>query len=138
MTLRLAPMESACRALPSTWMVVQWRGLHVWKVGPKDDGRSKVFAILSPEGHRGDESDGTPSATATLKVRPEREPFLRELEGVGTTPHLKRGGWLLFGPDCPLGDDDLAAYIAESHEIVGAGLPKAIRPTAGTRSPGRS
>ena len=125
--LHLAPLEDACRALPSTWMVVQWRGLHVWKVGPEEDARSKVFAILSPEGHRGDAADGMPSATATLKVRPEREPFLRELPGIGTAPHLKRGGWLLFGPACPLGHEDLAAYIAESHALVAQGLSKALR-----------
>ena len=110
-------------------MVVQWRGLHVWKVGPAGDARSKVFAILSPEGHRGDAVHGAPSATATMKVRPEREPFLRELPGIGTASHLTRGGWLLFGPECPLREADIAAYLTESHAIVAATLPKALRPT---------
>ena len=121
--MRLAFLEDVARALPASWMVVQWRGLHVWKVGPEGDSRAKVFAILSPEGHGGDAG-----ATATLKVRAEREPFLRELRGVGTASHLTRGGWLRFGPDCELREEDVAAYLAESHAIVGATLPVALRP----------
>ena len=117
-------------------MVVQWRGLHVWKVGPENDSRSKMFAVLSPEGHRGDASQEQPSATATLKVRPEREPFLRELDGVGTAPHLKQGGWLMFGPSCPLTESDIAAYIGESHALVSAALTKAGREAAGIAEPG--
>ena len=125
--LRLAPLEAACAALPSAWMVVQWRGLRVWKVGPTADKRSKVFAVLSPENHANGPRTGA-GATATLKVRPEREPFLRELAGVGTAPHLPRGGWLMFGQDCELRGDDVAAYIGESHAIVASSLPKALRP----------
>ena len=121
--MRLAPLEATCAALPAAWMVVQWRGLHAWKVGPADDARAKMFAILSPEAHRGDGG-----ATATLKVRPEREPFLRELPGVGTAPHLPRGGWLRFGLGCELEADDVAAHLAESHAIVAASLPVKLRP----------
>ena len=125
--LRLAPLEAACAALPSTWMVVQWGGLHVWKVGPTDDKRAKMFAVLSVEGSTNGPRTGE-SATVTLKVRPEREPFLRELPGVVTAPHLPRGGWLMFGGGCELSEDDVAAYIAESHAIVGASLPVKLRP----------
>ena len=121
--MRLAPLEAACAALPSTWMVVQWRGLHVWKVGPTDDKRTKVFAILSPEGHRGDGG-----ATATLKVAPDREPFLHEMAGVTKAPHLPRGGWLMIGEGWEAGEDGVAPYLAESHAIVGATLPVKLRP----------
>ena len=129
--LRLAPMEDACRALPFAWMVVQWGGLHVWKVGPGGDARSKMFAVLSPEGHRNGPRGVDGSATATLKVAPEREPFLRELPGVSTAPHLPRGGWLMFDGACPLGAQDVAAYHAESHAIVARTLPVALRAAAG-------
>ena len=125
--MRLAPLEAACAALPSTWMVVQWGGLHVWKVGPAGDRRSKMFAVLSVERSVNGPRTGD-GATATLKVRPEREPFLRELPGVGTAPHLPRGGWLMFGMGCELSEDDVAAYLRESHAIVGATLPVALRP----------
>ena len=126
--LHLAPLEAACATLLSAWHVVQWGGLHVWKVGPKGDARSKMFAVLSPEGHRNGPRGIDGSATVTLKVRPEREPFLRELRGVGTASHLTHGGWLRFGPDCELREEDVAAYLAESHAIVGATLPVALRP----------
>ena len=125
--LRLAPLERVCAALPSAWMVVQWGGLHVWKVGPTDDKRSKMFAVLSVEGSTNGPRTGA-SATATLKVRPEREPFLREVPGVVTAPHLPRGGWLMFGEGCQLREADVAAYIAESHAIVAATLPMKLRP----------
>ena len=125
--IHLAPLEAACAALPSTWMVVQWGGLHVWKVGPKGDKRSKMFAVLSPEGSANGPrtSEG---ATATLKVAPEREPILRELPGVTTAPHLPRGDWLMFGEGWGAGADGVVPYLAESHAIVAAGLPKALRP----------
>ena len=129
--LTLAPLEAACAALPSTWHVVQWGGLHVWKVGPEGDARSKMFAVLSPEGHRNGPRGIDGSATVTLKVKPEREPFLRELPGIGTAPHLPRGGWLMFDGACPLSEEDVAAYLAESHEIVLASLPKGLRETLG-------
>ena len=125
--MRLAPLEAACAALPSTWHVVQWGGLHVWKVGPEGDGRSKMFAVLSEEGSVNGPRSGA-SATATLKATPEREPFLRELPGVGTAPHLPRGGWLMFGEDCELGEEGVAAYLAESHALVASSLPKTLRP----------
>ena len=108
-------------------MVVQWGGLHLWKVGPADDKRSKMFAVLSVEGSTNGPRTGA-GATATLKVRPEREPFLRELAGVGTAPHLPRGGWLMFGEGCELSEEDVAAYLGESHAIVGASLPVKLRP----------
>ena len=129
LTLRLAPLEAACAALPSTWMVVQWGGLHVWKVGPEGDARSKMFAVLSEEGSANGPRTGV-GATATLKVAPGREPILRELPGVVTAPHLPRGGWLMFGDGWEEGEEAIAAYLAESHAIVGATLPVKLRPPA--------
>ena len=127
----IAPLEAACAALPSTWHVVQWGGLHVWKVGPRGDARSRMFAVLSPEGHRNGPRGADGSATVTLKLRPEREPFLRELPGVSTAPHLPRGGWLMLDGACPLSEDDVAAYLGESHAMVAASLPVALRAAAG-------
>ena len=129
--LRLASLERACAALPSTWMVVQWHGVHVWKVGSEGDGRSKMFAVLSPEGHRGDAVDGVPSSTVTLKVREERLPFLTDLPRISRAPHLPRGGWLQFGAGVPFDDEDMAAYLADSHAIVAATPPKHVRASLG-------
>ena len=125
--IRLAPLEAACAALPSTWMVVQWGGLHVWKVGPEGDPRSKMFAVLSPEGSSNGPRSGE-SATATCKVAPDREPILREMAGVVTAPHLPRGGWLMFGEGWEAGAEGVVPYLTDSHAIVGATLPKALRP----------
>ena len=111
--LRLAPLEAACAALPSTWMVVQWGGLHVWKVGPRDDKRSKMFAVLSAEGSANGPRTGD-SATATLKVAPEREPFLREMPGVTRAPHLPRGGWLMLRAGWEEGEGAVAGRLRRS------------------------
>ena len=136
MLLNLADLEESCAALPATWRVVQWGGLHVWKVGPADDPRAKLFAILAPEGRRagtaGTADDAVRNATCgtvTLKVRPERLPFLRELPGIRIAPYLPRGGWLLFDADAPFAAKEMKAYLADSHAIVAAMLPMALRPS---------
>jgi len=100
-----------CRALPATTYVVQWGGSHVWKVG------GKVFAI-------GGWQDG--EAAFTFKVSGISYEMLKEKPGLRPAPYLASRGltWIQHFAKPGLPDDDLRAYIQQSHLIVSRGLSK--------------
>ncbi len=100
-----------CAGLPATSHVVQWGGSHVWKVG------GKVFAI-------GGWGDGEPAYT--FKVSDLAFEILRDQPGLRPAPYLAPRGmkWIQHHAQPGLGDDDLKAYLTESHRIVAAGLSK--------------
>jgi predicted DNA-binding protein (MmcQ/YjbR family) len=100
-----------CGALTSTTYVVQWGGSHVWKVG------GKVFAI-------GGSQDGEPSFT--FKVTDISYEVLKEQPGLRPAPYLASRGlkWIQHFARPGLSDDELMAYIRQSHLIVSQGLSK--------------
>ena len=100
-----------CGGLPATSHVVQWGGSHVWKVG------GKVFAI-------GGWGDNEPAYT--FKVSDLSYEILKEQPGLRPAPYLASRGmtWIQHHARPGLSDDDLRAYIAESHRIVSLGLSK--------------
>lgn len=98
-----------CGSLPAATHVVQWGGSHVWKVG------GKVFAIGRwNRAHPG----------ITFKVSPMSFDILREQEGLRPAPYLASRGmkWIHHDAGPGLSDEDLCAYIRESHRIVASGL----------------
>lgn len=101
-----------CEALPATTHVVQWGGAHVWKVG------GKVFAIAGWDD--GDEPH------ITFKVSPIAFEMLQEQPGLRPAPYLAPRGmkWIQHHDQPGLNDDELKAYIKESHRIVASGLTK--------------
>ena len=103
-----------CRSLPATSYVMQWGGSHVWKVG------GKVFAI-------GGWSDG--EAGITFKVSELSYEILRSQPGLRPAPYLASRGmtWIQHFANPGLCDDDLKAYLRESHRIVSCGLSKKKR-----------
>jgi predicted DNA-binding protein (MmcQ/YjbR family) len=102
-----------CRSLPATTYVVQWSGSHVWKVG------GKVFAMSRSED---DEDD----VRVTFKVSPIAYEMLQERPGLRPAPYLASRGmkWIQHYEQPGLADEDLKAYITESHRIVASGLSK--------------
>jgi predicted DNA-binding protein (MmcQ/YjbR family) len=102
-----------CGALRATSHVVQWGGADVWKVG------GKMFAIGF-----WDRGSGYPGIT--FKVTPLSFEILREQPGLRPAPYLASRGmsWIQHYDEPGLGDDDLKAYIAHSHKLVGEGLSK--------------
>ena len=101
-----------CASLTATSRVVQWGGSHVWKVG------GKVFAI-------GGWDDGD-QPRITFKVSPIAFEMLQEQPGLRPAPYLAPRGmkWIQHYDQPGLEDDELKAYISESHRIVAAGLTK--------------
>lgn len=100
-----------CGDLPATSHVVQWGGSHVWKVG------GKVFAI-------GGWGDDEPAYT--FKVSDLSYEILKEQPGLRPAPYLASRGmtWIQHYARPGLSDDDLRAYLQESHRIVSLGLSK--------------
>ena len=103
-----------CRGLPATSHVVQWGGAQVWKVG------GKVFAI-------GGWAEGQPAFT--FKASEITYEMLKDQPGLRPAPYLASRGmtWIQHYADPGLGDDDLRAYLRESHRIVSLGLSKKRR-----------
>lgn len=100
-----------CAGLPATTYVVQWGGSHVWKVG------GKVFAI-------GSSAKSERFLAVTFKVSPLAFEILAEQPGCRPAPYLASRGmkWIQRHDTGALSDDDLRAYLAESHRLVAAGL----------------
>jgi predicted DNA-binding protein (MmcQ/YjbR family) len=110
--------EAFCLSLPAATLAVQWGGTHVYKVG------DKVFAMA---GTGDDAIDGS----YVFKTSELSFEILVE-SGVATrAPYLPRGGWLKLASRAALPDLDLQAYVAQSHQLVAAGLPKALRKSLG-------
>ncbi len=118
--MTLDQYDAFCRSLPATTKVVQWGGAHVWKVG------AKVFAIAWPDD---DDPGPTADVLVTFKVSPMSYDLLKEMPGCRPAPYLASRGmkWIQWtGPDT-LDDAALRDYVAESHRLVAAGLPKHVQ-----------
>ena len=111
--------DAFCASLPATTKVVQWGGAHVWKVG------GKVFAIAGW-------SDGD-TPFVTFKCAPAAFEILKEQPGLRPAPYLASRGmsWIQRTGDDAMSDEDLRAYISESHRLVVAGLTKKLRKELG-------
>ena len=101
-----------CESLPATSHVVQWGNSDVWKVG------GKVFAIAG----WGDDD----VFAVTFKVSPLSFDILKEQPGLRPAPYLASRGmkWIQHYALPGLNDEDLKAYIKESHRLVASGLSK--------------
>jgi predicted DNA-binding protein (MmcQ/YjbR family) len=104
-----------CASLPATTHVVQWGGAHVWKVG------GKVFAIA---GWSDDEEPHIVFKTSDLAFD-----ILREQKGLRPAPYLApRGGkWIQMFETDALSDEDLFAYLKQSHMLISSKLTKKLR-----------
>jgi len=113
--VRFEDFDAYCQGLPAASLVVQWGGTHVYKVG------DKIFA-LSGLGY-GDEAEGT----YIFKASEISFEMLTEAGLAVRAPYLPRGGWLALKSREALEDDELKAYLAQSHALVAAGLSRRER-----------
>src|SRR5271165_2964818 len=104
--------DAFCACLPHAAHIVQRGDASVWKVG------GKVFAI-------GGWSD-SPEFAVTFKCSETSFAVLKDLPGIRPAPYLASRGlsWLQRTDDRTLSDGELAAYVARSYALVGAGLPR--------------
>ncbi|MEL7215188.1 MAG: MmcQ/YjbR family DNA-binding protein [Pseudomonadota bacterium] len=117
----MTPAEAEAHALtlPGTFMVVQWMGSHVLKVGTPD--KNKMFGVFA----------GDDEGRVTLKCADdETAAFLIEIGAASKAPHLPRGGWIALTV-ADVGDDELRERIETSYATVRASLPKAVQAALG-------
>ena len=115
--------DAFCASLPATFHVVQWGGATVWKVGTGE--QSKVFAIAGW-------GDGSHPAY-TFKVSPIAYEMLREEPGLRPAPYLASRGmkWIQQHGAPGLGEQDLKAYLAESHRLASLNLTRKLQRSLG-------
>ena len=116
--MNLAAFNAFCASLPATTHVVQWADAHVWKVG------GKVFAV----GHLYEKK-----IACSFRVSDMAFEVLRDAPGLRPAPYLASRGlkWLQNFGSPAVKDKDLRDYIAMSHRIIAAGLPKKKRAELG-------
>ena len=124
--MRRTGFEPFVLGLPGTTIVHQWRDDSVAKVG------GKIFALLDRD-----------PGEIWLKVSPMAYDLLTELDGIRPAPYFARASWVAIGPDSPLGDDDLVAYLKEAHRLIASKLTRKLKAELGLEAviaaaPGRS
>lgn len=122
MSVNLDSFNRFCKSLPHTAHVVQWGGVHVWKVGgPK----GKMFALAFDRGLEG--------LWITFKVSPMSYDILKDREGLRPAPYLASRGmtWIQRMNDASMDDDALRDYLAESRKLCAMALPKAVQKQLG-------
>ncbi len=121
-----AEFNRFCASLPGAHRVVQWGGAHVWKV---DD---KVFAICSDWRAAG-ETAALKLPGITFKTSPLAYEMLSQQPGLRPAPYLASRGmkWIQRHARPGLSNADLKRYLAESHRLVVAKLPRARRRALG-------
>lgn len=116
--MNLAAYNAVCGIFPHSFHVVQWRGVHVWKVG---GAKGKMFALAFDRGLEG--------IFITFKVSPFSYDILKEQEGLRPAPYLASRGmtWIQRMTDATMDDAALEDYLRESHRLCGLGLPKRVQ-----------
>jgi predicted DNA-binding protein (MmcQ/YjbR family) len=120
--MNLEHFNAYCGSLAHTAHVVQWGGVHVWKVGgPK----GKMFALAFPELQK--------QLAVTFKVSPMSYDILKEQPGLRPAPYLASRGmtWIQRVSSESMDDDALQDYLAESRRLCALSLPKAVQQKLG-------
>ena len=107
--------DGFCASLPAAHRVVQWGDAVVWKVA------GKVFAI-------GRVQEGGEMA-ASFKCSPMAFDILAVQPGLRPAPYLASRGmsWIQRTGDEAMDDEALKDYLAESHRLVAAKLPRRVK-----------
>jgi predicted DNA-binding protein (MmcQ/YjbR family) len=120
--MTLEEFNDFCGSLPHTSHVVQWGGVHVWKVG---GAKGKMFALAFPELQK--------QLAITFKVSPMSYDILKEQAGLRPAPYLASRGmtWIQRIESSTMDDDALKDYLAESRRLCAMALPKSVQAKLG-------
>ncbi len=116
--MKLAAFNSYCESLPHSFHVVQWGGVHVWKVG---GAKGRMFALAFPKLQE--------QLAITFKVSAMSYDILKEQEGLRPAPYLASRGmtWIQRVSSETMDDAALRDYLRESHRLCGLALPKRVQ-----------
>jgi predicted DNA-binding protein (MmcQ/YjbR family) len=120
--MTLEEFNDFCASLPHTFHVVQWGGVHVWKVG---GAKGKMFALAFPELQK--------QLAITFKVSPMSYDILKEQTGLRPAPYLASRGmtWIQRVESSTMDDDALKDYLTESRRLCAMALPKSMQAKLG-------
>jgi predicted DNA-binding protein (MmcQ/YjbR family) len=120
--MNLNAYNTYCGSLPHTSHIVQWGGVHVWKVG---GAKGKMFALAFPELQK--------QLAITFKVSPMSYDILKEQAGLKPAPYLASRGmtWIQRVSNDTMDDAALKDYLRESHRLCALALPKTVQKTLG-------
>jgi predicted DNA-binding protein (MmcQ/YjbR family) len=120
--MTLEEFNDFCASLPHTFHVVQWGGVHVWKVG---GAKGKMFALAFPELQK--------QLAITFKVSPMSYDILKEQVGLRPAPYLASRGmtWIQRVESSTMDDDALKDYLTESRRLCALALPKSMQAKLG-------
>jgi len=112
-TLTLRRLRALCLARPGASEVVQWGGIHVFKVG------GRMFATLYPP------ADGYPRVS--LHVGPASFHVLTGSGLFRPAPYLARAWWVSTDDLGVLAPAEWEAYVARAWRLVVERLPRRLR-----------
>jgi predicted DNA-binding protein (MmcQ/YjbR family) len=120
--MTLAGFNSFCGSLPHSFHVMQWGGVHVWKVG---GAKGKMFALAFPELQK--------ELAVTFKVSAMGFDILKEQKGLRPAPYLASRGmtWIQRISMETMDDNALCDYLQESHRLCAVALTKTVRQKLG-------
>ena len=104
--------KALCRSFPGATEDIKWGADLVFSVG------EKMFAVTS---------DGNPANGMSFKVEDERFLELTDRPGIVPAPYMARAKWIYVENEGALGDDEAAALLRRSYELVFAKLTKKLQ-----------
>jgi predicted DNA-binding protein (MmcQ/YjbR family) len=104
--------KALCRTFPGATEDIKWGEDLVFSVG------EKMFAVTR---------DGSPATGMSFKVEGERFLELTDRPGIIPAPYLARAKWIYVEDAGALGDEEAAALLRRSYELVFAKLTKKLQ-----------
>jgi predicted DNA-binding protein (MmcQ/YjbR family) len=104
--------KAVCRSLPGCTEDIKWGADLVFSVG------DKMFAVTG---------NAAPAEGISFKVDDERFLELTDRPGIIPAPYLARAKWVHVNRDARLGDEEAAALLRRSWELVFGKLTKKLQ-----------
>jgi predicted DNA-binding protein (MmcQ/YjbR family) len=122
--MTLQQFNDYCASLLHSAHVVQWGGVHVWKVG---GAKGKMFALAFPDLQK--------QLAITFKVSPMSYDIMKDQPGLRPAPYLASRGmtWIQRVSSETLDDAALCEYLKVSHQLCAENLPKNAQEKLGLR-----
>jgi len=110
--MNIDQLRKLCLSFPGTTEQIQWENNLLFKVG------GKMFVVIPLEPAR---------LWLTLKADPEEFVDLTERPGIIPAPYLARAKWIAIESPDTLPQDEVAALLRKSYDLVVAKLPRAAQ-----------
>ncbi|MFC0251605.1 MmcQ/YjbR family DNA-binding protein [Massilia consociata] len=104
--------KDLCRSFPGCTEDVKWDHDTVFSVG------ARMFAVTNRD---------VPAQGMSFKVDDDRFLALTDRPGILPAPYMARNKWIYVTPQAQLGDEEAAALLRRSYELVFAKLTRKLQ-----------